>query len=496
MSSSSLDTLQTDIEDILSGRAPLPDQGLPLQTALNTQTQASESRSNEERQTASFGVYLDDISDEPVHQSHQEVPHGMPNMLAPRPQNQSNIPPRNVSYLGAPTYLGKRRRDEPQIHQDGDEDVRVFKKPFPPSYRSTDPPPQSTARRSTQPKVKQPRRHTQQQYRSETRMPASQPRLQNEVDSQALTDHYMYGAASMPAAGPVNVVPGPRHVQQHAKTSGQQQQQQPPGSKIARLGPVIPSAYESLPGFDDPNLFRPASEMSNTQGQPYFPEVHSQGSSFSHVSGDFRQRPIKAAHDALQQALSSSDEHAASSTGPSEQVLLSAEEFPIDNQESAASSPQSNNDVDDQGEAYQQAEGHQSSEDIPMANRTTTTTPRGDSTRPPLPSVETAYNYYRNKRPETEADKINVCLAIAHSRLYFLHQYGFKPQPTCLTESFAEQYEQMQAEYRQFLVDGMDPVLHEPIGAWRTGYDDWECAWGSLGDWFGDCVVCLRRNRP
>lgn len=109
--------------------------------------------------------------------------------------------------------------------------------------------------------------------------------------------------------------------------------------------------------------------------------------------------------------------------------------------------------------------------------------------------LEPTYHYFRNQRPETSADQINICLALAHSYRYFYLQLGFKPGNTNLHGSFAEQYEQMQGEYRRFSREGMDPVLHEPWGDWRLGYDDWECAWDTLGTRFKGCIVCAQRRR-
>jgi len=53
-----------------------------------------------------------------------------------------------------------------------------------------------------------------------------------------------------------------------------------------------------------------------------------------------------------------------------------------------------------------------------------------------------------------------------------------------------EQYEQMQGEYQGFLVEGMDPVLHEPMGNCRRGYDDWECACDTWGPRYWGCIIC------
>lgn len=69
------------------------------------------------------------------------------------------------------------------------------------------------------------------------------------------------------------------------------------------------------------------------------------------------------------------------------------------------------------------------------------------------------YHYYRNKRPGTKADQLNICMALAHSYRFFYLRLGFKPKNTDLKGSFAEQYEQMQGEYCRYLVAGMDPVL-------------------------------------
>ena len=105
------------------------------------------------------------------------------------------------------------------------------------------------------------------------------------------------------------------------------------------------------------------------------------------------------------------------------------------------------------------------------------------------------YHYFRTKRPETKADQTDICLALAHSYRHFYLQLDFKPKITDLQESFAEQYDQIQGEYRRYLVEGMDPVLHEPWGNWRMGFDDWECAWDTLGTRFRVCVICEQRMR-
>lgn len=105
------------------------------------------------------------------------------------------------------------------------------------------------------------------------------------------------------------------------------------------------------------------------------------------------------------------------------------------------------------------------------------------------------YHTFRAKRPETKADQSNICLALAHSYRYFYFQLGFRPEKTDLRGSFAAQYEKMQGEYRRHLIPGMDPVLYEPWGDWRMGFDDWDCAWDTLGTKFGGCVIYEQRMR-
>lgn len=105
------------------------------------------------------------------------------------------------------------------------------------------------------------------------------------------------------------------------------------------------------------------------------------------------------------------------------------------------------------------------------------------------------YHHFCTKRPETKADQSNICLALAHSYRYFCLQLGFRPGKTDLRGSFTEQYNQMQGEYRRYRAEGMDPVLHEPWGDWRMGFDDWDCAWDTLGTRFGSCIICDQRMR-
>jgi len=105
------------------------------------------------------------------------------------------------------------------------------------------------------------------------------------------------------------------------------------------------------------------------------------------------------------------------------------------------------------------------------------------------------YQSFHTKRPETAADQTTICLALAHCYRYIYLRLGFKPENTDLQGSFAKQYEQIQGEYCQHLVEGMDPVLHEPACDWRRGYDDWECAWGSLGARLRGYMVCQQRRR-
>ncbi len=104
------------------------------------------------------------------------------------------------------------------------------------------------------------------------------------------------------------------------------------------------------------------------------------------------------------------------------------------------------------------------------------------------------YQYFRTKRPETAADQTNIYLAPANSYRYFYLRLGFKPKNPHLQGSFAEQYEQNQGEYCEYLDEGMDPVLQKPACDWRRGYDDWECAWDTWGARYWGCIICEQRR--
>jgi len=163
----------------------------------------------------------------------------------------------------------------------------------------------------------------------------------------------------------------------------------------------------------------------------------------------------------------------------------------MSDQELAASLTQSNTNTSEQAPTIQQVASLPPSTTPAMILHFQASGPLHDILRTGLAPT---YRYFRSKRPETAADQTNICLALAHSYRYFYLQLGFKPETTDLQGSFAEQYEQMQREYRRFLGEGMDPVLHEPAGDWRRGYDDWECAWDALGTRFGGCVICEQRR--
>lgn len=272
ISNQSHDALETNIEGILYGNESQPTQQKPAQISVNIagescgsghpavmrhQTESSGRRSIEGEQTASFAVYRDQLSNSITPRSHQSLTHAMPNALAPRPQNQSKIPPK-VSYRENPTRPGKRRHDEPPEHEPVDEGSPVFKKSFLPSHHSTTTLPEFAPRTTTQTCSKM--------------APARLQRIQP---------------------------PGP-----HTPTKGLEwNHSQPSEINTSRLGPVIPRAYLALPGFGDPRIFRPAAGMSHRSPRQDTGKATVNSEDTASASGGRIRHPITEAHLALQQAL-------------------------------------------------------------------------------------------------------------------------------------------------------------------------------------------------
>jgi len=272
ISTQSLDALETNIEDVLLGNESQPTQQKPTQKLVNiagescasshpavmcSQAKSSDPRSIEGERTTSLAVHRDQVSNGITPRSHQDLAHAMPNALAPRPQNQSKVPPK-VSYRENPTHLGKRRRDEPPEHESVDEGSPAFKKPFLPSHRSTTTLPDSAVRTTT-----------------ETDRKMASARLQGRQPS-----------------GPHTLT---KRLEQNISQSSE--------TYTSRLGPVIPPAYLALPGFSDPRIFRPAAGLGHTSPQHDPGKAFANGEHAASASGGRSRNLVVEAHLALQQAL-------------------------------------------------------------------------------------------------------------------------------------------------------------------------------------------------
>ena len=546
LSKSSLDALESDIEAILRGNASSTSRGDASQTlpgklrAVHEPRTASikprqmedhHARSHSKQQTALFEVYHDAESDDPRGQMLYMKPHARENMLAPRPQNEKNIPPFKIPKPEVRTALGKRRRDEGIQHKESDKEEPVFKKPFLPRQLSDAPISESVARLYQQSNTKSVGTLTQ-QHRGELLYDSKKPSLPlNHLGHPILPYKRSDGAHQIPAKRSLaaNNHPSVEDMRNKPNLSLNLGESRPLTHEAPRRGPVLPPGYASLPGFSDPNLFRPAEEVNQAPNEIAYQRPRVRRNGISEDRGTSREHRVLAAHNALQAALFGDDHQSASSANSLGQGVhggnkvqnqnqnqnipaksprssrhesrfgrvdhrLSESHFDVyedrepakaPNQASIQAAPYNNN----ESAAKQSTSEKAASQDHPKVQGEQNE-PHQEVIQAAITSNENPYDYYKIKRPVTRADQVNVCLALAHSHRFFLHQLGFKPQGTNITTSFAEQYAQMEAEYRHYVVDGMDPVLHEPWGDWKTGFDDWQCIWPALGNRFGECAVC------
>lgn len=149
-SQSSIDTLQTNVQDFLERDLRPHSQMITRQTSSGKpgiaaecfkagvkphQRQVTCLRSNDKWQTTLFGVLSDKGAEDSANQGQQTVMTGIAGALAPRPPNQRNVPLQKISNSKPTSHLGKRLREDNRVRKICDRQPPVFKKPFLPSRR-------------------------------------------------------------------------------------------------------------------------------------------------------------------------------------------------------------------------------------------------------------------------------------------------------------------------------------------------------------------------
>lgn len=499
----------------------------------STSIQQSESSAPQQmsgRQT--FAVYHDTQTGGDPYQSHPAMSHLKSNALDARPQNQNNIPPQKMFYPEVPSQLGKRGSDEAGQHMSRDGEP-VFKKPFLPATYLTrlqngssapqfDQISSYTPQSPKQPAIESqpppspslpplPENQSLGEYlNSKPKMPVHgvgslngpfhplDTRVQRQP-LQGLDTSRPYGAVVngsvpsayrplpgfdastlfMPPAGHTYPPPPSNLARQLAQVGGSNDDS-PMGRLHAAHNKLQCALFDHDDNIMDPEMIplfsktwrkdqRVARERDLDPRSSQVPGAHQLQASpttapLNIEQVDANQRPPSPPAKAGAESgdiLRAADKGVQPSGGPVEESDSAANPAQ-EGQGTNAGQRSSANDMLAQPPQGANTSGQSQLHPHPNQNNS-------PQLAPPPPVQQPTINY-RELPPRNEREKLHIVNAISHSHVYFQQILKFKPQGTYTADSFAQQYEQLQDEYRENLGEGMNPALYEPFGRWRAGH--------------------------